>query len=38
MGPAQVATRQICFGRAYITAFMVVIFYDELRWAGLMLD
>jgi hypothetical protein len=38
MGLAQVAPRQIWFGRAYIAAFVVVIFYDELPWADLMLD
>jgi hypothetical protein len=35
---AQVEPRQIWFGRAYIAAFVVVIFYDELPWADLMLD
>jgi len=38
MGLAQVEPRQIWFGRAYIAAFVVVIFYDELPWADLMLD
>ena len=38
MGLAQVESRQIWFGRAYIAAFVVVIFYDELPWADLMLD
>jgi hypothetical protein len=38
MGLAQVEPRQTWFGRAYIAAFVVVIFYDELPWADLMLD
>lgn len=38
MGLAQVEPRQIWFGRAYIAAFVVVIFYHELPWADLMLD
>jgi hypothetical protein len=38
MGLAQVEPRQIWFGRAYIAAFVVVIFYDEFPWADLMLD
>jgi hypothetical protein len=38
MGLAQIEPRQIWFGRAYIAAFVVVIFYDELPWADLMLD
>ena len=38
MGLAQVEPRQLWFGRAYIAAFVVVIFYDELPWADLMLD
>jgi len=38
MGLAQVESRQIWFGRAYIAAFVVVIFYDELPWADLLLE
>ena len=37
MGLAQVEPRHVWFGRAYVAAFIVVIFYDELPWAELAL-
>jgi hypothetical protein len=37
MGLAQLGPRQIWLGRAYIAAFVAVLFYDELPWADLTL-
>jgi len=35
MGLAQLETRQVWLTRAYVAAFLVVLFYDELPWADL---
>jgi hypothetical protein len=38
MGLAQLDARQVWPGRAYVGAFLVVLFYDEIAWAELALD
>ena len=38
MGVAQTTERDRWWRRAYIAAFLVVLFYSEVPWAGLVLD
>ena len=38
MGAAQTAEPDIWARRAYVAAFLVVLFYSEVPWAGLLLD
>jgi len=38
MGLAQVETRQLWLARLYQLTFLIVLFYDEVPWAQLMLD
>ena len=37
MGLAQLEPRQTWLGRAYVVAFVVVLFYDAISWADLVL-
>ena len=37
MGLAQLEPRQSWLGRAYVAAFVVVLFYDAIDWADLAL-
>jgi len=38
MGLAQLGSRQAWLERVYVVAFLVVVFYDELPWAEVLLD
>jgi hypothetical protein len=38
MGAAQAEPRQRWLQRLYVIAFLVVLFYSEVPWAGLLLD
>ena len=38
MGVAQTSERDRWWRRAYIGAFLIVLFYSEVPWAGLVLD
>ena len=38
MGAAQTDEADVWLRRAYVAAFLVVLFYSEVPWAGLLLD
>lgn len=38
MGAAQTVEAEVWLRRAYVAAFLVVLFYSEVPWAGLLLD
>jgi hypothetical protein len=38
MGAAQTADEAVWLRRAYASVFLVVLFYSEVPWAGLLLD
>ena len=38
MGASQTVEADVWLRRAYVAAFLVVLFYSEVPWAGLLLD
>ena len=38
MGAAQTGEGDVWLRRAYVAAFLVVLFYSEVPWAGILLD